>query len=391
MTTDAVTRRPGLSTILRGLGLLAFPLFCVTITWPAPRWPVVLVLSVLVPGGLLYARFRGGVAMSKMAWRDVAGMADPDREWHAIAGLAVSVAAGDLLLLVDREAPGFAATMAVLPWALARLSWPKAPIFCVLAALPLATITWWYAGPWPAFGLSTGMAGSAMIGLLMRDARQKVAAAQQLLASERDAQAANRRAEALAERQRLAREIHDILAHTLTAQVVQLEGARMLLNRGSDPAEVLRRVEQAQRLARDGLDETRRALESLRGDARPLPDLLRALAGQSDAVFLVDGPETPLAPEAALALERASREALTNARKHAPGARTTVTLTYRGDAVEVEILDDGTAAPHPELGETGGGYGLAGMRERAELLGGALEAGPRADGKGYRVWLRVPN
>ncbi|MEV6522694.1 histidine kinase [Longispora sp. NPDC051575] len=383
-----MTRR--LPALLRGFGLLLFPVFCVSISWP-DRWPLVLLLSTLVPGGLLYARYRGGVAMSRLAWRDPSGMADPDREWHALGGLAVTVAAGDLLLLVDGQLPGYVASMAVMPWALARVSWPKAPVFCLVAAVPLFLITLRYGGGWAAFGLATGMAGSALIGLLMRDARQKVAAAQQLLASEREARSATRRAESLAERQRLAREIHDILAHTLTAQVVQLEGARMLLHRGSDPAEVLRRVEQAQRLARDGLDETRRALESLRGDARPLPELLRALAGSSDALFRVVGPEAPLGPEAALALERATREALTNARKHAPGARASVTLTYRGDAVEVEILDDGTAAAHPELGGTGGGYGLAGMRERAELLGGTLAAGPRTDGEGYRVWLRVPN
>jgi signal transduction histidine kinase len=201
----------------------------------------------------------------------------------------------------------------------------------------------------------------------------------------------------LAERQRLAREIHDILAHTLSAQVVQLEGTRMLLRRGADPEAVLARVEQAQRLARDGLDETRRALDSLRGRARPLAETLPALAADAGAGYTSEGVARDVGPEASLAIVRPVQEALTNVRKHASGAATTVRLRYAPDATTVEIVDTGcreageavAAAVAGVLAGPGGGYGLAGMRERAELLGGELSAGPLADG-GFRVRLCIP-
>ncbi|TDC91414.1 histidine kinase [Actinomadura sp. 7K507] len=211
-----------------------------------------------------------------------------------------------------------------------------------------------------------------------------------------NAQAAARRAEAanavLAERSHIAREIHDILAHSLSAQIVHLEGARLLLSRDGDRVQALDRVERARNLARSGLEETRRALATLRGEIPEPKEVIAELAeefyastGRSCEVR-VTGEHRELSPQAGLTVVRTAQEALTNVRKHAPGARAHVTLRYLGDKVELEVTDTGGTEPVVDLG--GGGYGLVGMRERAELIDGTLMTGP--DGKGFRVSLRVP-
>jgi signal transduction histidine kinase len=196
----------------------------------------------------------------------------------------------------------------------------------------------------------------------------------------------------LAERAHIAREIHDILAHSLTAQIVHLEGARLLLERDGDRQQISDRVDRAQRLARSGLEETRRALAALRGDA-PAPDeALAALAEEFRAATArpcdieIIGPSRDLSAQASVAIVRTAQEALTNVRKHAPDARVVVRLRYLPDAVELEVIDSGATAPTEVL--PGSGYGLVGMRERAELIGGTLEAGPVKGG--FRVFLRLP-
>jgi signal transduction histidine kinase len=197
----------------------------------------------------------------------------------------------------------------------------------------------------------------------------------------------------LAERSRIAREIHDILAHSLSAQLVHLEGARLLMVSGRTD-EALERVERARGLARSGLEETRRALATLRGDIPPMDVVLRELAEEhrvlADALCEVTivGERQDLTAGAGLAVIRTAQEALTNVRKHAPGADVTVVLRYEAEWCELEVTDSGGRnAPGP-LAASGGGYGLVGMRERAELIGGTLEAGPA--GKGFSVLLRVP-
>lgn len=196
----------------------------------------------------------------------------------------------------------------------------------------------------------------------------------------------------LAERARLAREVHDILAHSQSAQIVHLEGARLLLERGDDPAAALDRVNRAVRLARAGLEETRRALDALRGQELPLAERLERLAvefrsvtGSSCAVS-VTGDLGSLEAGARLAVARTAQEALTNVRKHAPGAAVSVALRRAGAWCELEVRD--TGGPTGPPASQGGGYGLVGMRERAELIGGSLAARPGAEG--FEVLLRVP-
>jgi signal transduction histidine kinase len=195
----------------------------------------------------------------------------------------------------------------------------------------------------------------------------------------------------LAERSRIAREIHDILAHSLSAQLVHLEGARLLIV-GGRTDEALHRVERARGLARSGLEETRRALATLRGDIPPMDVVLRELAEEHRVLaevvceVTIEGEPRELPAVAGLAVIRTAQEALTNVRKHAPGAAVTIALRYTDGWCELEVTDSG-GRPGP-LAASGGGYGLVGMRERAELMGGTLDAGP--EGEGFNVLLRVP-
>jgi signal transduction histidine kinase len=223
---------------------------------------------------------------------------------------------------------------------------------------------------------------------------------ERLLLQLEESRAAELRTAAMAERQRLAREMHDVLAHSLSGLVVQLEGARMLAAAAPGDARLPEAVDRAHRLARSGLEEARQAIGMLRDadDELPGPDRLPELASGFTADtgipcrFEQGGEYRELPPAVRLALYRVTQEALTNARRHARPDEVDVSLDYLPGAValtvediamqplKVSVLAGGPATP--------GGYGLAGMRERAGLLGGVLDAGPTETG--FRVRLRVP-
>ncbi|PAZ14740.1 two-component sensor histidine kinase [Streptomyces sp. SA15] len=231
------------------------------------------------------------------------------------------------------------------------------------------------------------MAGLALAGYVLRLDAEARGNAQRLLAQERAARAAEAESAALAERSRIAREIHDVLAHSLSAQLVHLEAARLLIEKGADQEQILERVVAARGMARDGLAETRQALSALRGELTPLEDFLTQLVATAEGgEATVSGERRPLPAEASQAVRRVAQEALTNVRKHAPGAKTQVRLEYGEHEVTLVVRDSGGSPG--ELGVTGAGYGLLGMRERAELLGGSLDAGP--DEEGFMVTLKVP-
>ena len=219
-----------------------------------------------------------------------------------------------------------------------------------------------------------------------------VAIAQLALVRERTEAAASARAgeAVLAERQRLAREMHDVLAHSLSAQILHLEGARLLLEQGGPTEEVLQHVRRAGRLARAGLTETKQALHALRGDDIGVVALLDGLvqefrAGTGTACDLTTtGDVSALPPAAELAVVRTAQEALTNVRKHAPGAACALSLTVSDGWCSLVVTDRGG----PAVAAAGSGYGLVGMRERAELIGGTLTAA--AGATGFRVHLAVP-
>jgi signal transduction histidine kinase len=235
--------------------------------------------------------------------------------------------------------------------------------------------------------------------------RQHDEQAQRLLAQMEETRDAELRAAALAERQRLAREMHDVLAHSLSGLVVQLEGARLLAL--SDPADgrLPATIDRAHQLAKSGLDEARRAIGMLRDDELPGPDKLAVLARSFQADtgvacwYTEAGEPVDLRPAVRLALYRVTQEALTNVRKHAHPDRVEVQLKYLQDEVSLAVEDfqagSGGMGPPGSGGFRGvvppgehSGYGLTGMRERAELLGGTLTAG--RTGHGFLVQLRIP-
>ncbi|MFF7753064.1 sensor histidine kinase [Streptomyces sp. NPDC007971] len=229
--------------------------------------------------------------------------------------------------------------------------------------------------------------GMALAGYVMRLDAEARGSAQRLLAQERAARTAEAESAALAERARIAREIHDVLAHSLSAQLVHLEAARLLIERGADRDQILERVVAARGMARDGLSETRQALSALRGELTPLEDYLSELVSAADgAEVTVTGERRSLSAEASQAVRRVAQEALTNVRKHAHGAKVYLRLDYGEQEVTLDVRDSGGRPG--ELTGAGGGYGLLGMRERAELLGGSLDAGP--DEEGFVVTLKVP-
>ncbi|MFE3165509.1 sensor histidine kinase [Streptomyces sp. NPDC059224] len=229
--------------------------------------------------------------------------------------------------------------------------------------------------------------GLALAGYVMRLDAEARGHAQRLLAQERAARAAEAESAALAERARIAREIHDVLAHSLSAQMVHLEAARLLIERGADREQVLERVVAARAMARDGLAETRQALSALRGELTPLEEFLSEIVASTDgAEVTVTGERRALSAEASQAVRRVAQEALTNVRKHAHGAKVHVRLDYQEHEVTLDVRDSGGRPG--DLTAAGSGYGLLGMRERAELMGGSLEAG--RDDEGFAVTLRVP-
>lgn len=200
---------------------------------------------------------------------------------------------------------------------------------------------------------------------------------------------------ALDERLRLAREIHDIVAHSMTAVAVQAGAARMAIDH--EAVEVRDRLETIERTARDSLSEMRHLLGVLRADDDatlvPIPGLdqidalLAEAAGAGTPVdFEVVGDRRPLPPGIEATIYRALQEALTNVRRHAPGVAVHAVLTFDDDALLLEVENDPPPRPaaHP-----GAGRGLVGMRERVESSGGTVETGATPGG-GFRVHVVLP-
>jgi signal transduction histidine kinase len=206
-----------------------------------------------------------------------------------------------------------------------------------------------------------------------------------LLAQREQLQAEQRRADLLDERTRIAREIHDVLAHSLGALGIQIQAARSVLHKDADQAGEL--LAAAQQMAAEGLVETRRAVQALRADTLPLDEELALVTDTHAQRYHVPvsydtgGAPAALPPDATLALLRVAQEALVNAAKHAEGQPVAVRLDY-GDAdvrltVRNDLLPDAGVGHPAGVSTVNGGYGLTGMHERLRLLNGTLQAGPR--------------
>jgi signal transduction histidine kinase len=219
-------------------------------------------------------------------------------------------------------------------------------------------------------------------------ARAALAVANQQLrayAAQREELAAER------ERNRIAREIHDGLGHYLTTIHMQLQAARAILDRDRPRAEAT--LIKAQRLAQEALGDVRQSVAALRSEPaehRSLPQLLAALADDAKHAGLatslaVRGEPRPLGHHTEQTLLRAAQEGLTNVRKHAAAERVSLTLDYQHPAlVRLCVRDDGRGAQ-----TAGSGFGLVGLRERAQQLGGRLEV-VTAQGAGFTLTMEVP-
>ena len=251
-------------------------------------------------------------------------------------------------------------------------------------------------------GYPFGLVGFWALCLTRYTSLSRAEQAERMLEQTRRARDAETQAAALSERARIAREIHDVLAHSLAAVSVNLQAAEGLLSELPEKSPELDKamecVERAGALTREGLAEARRAINALRDTGSPLPEQLASLAsahqaaGDATVDFRVSGSPRPVPPDAGLTVYRTAQEALTNARKHAPGQPVRLTLEFAPAEIAVEVASP--LPPEPagtaerSLANSGGGHGLTGLRERAALSGGSLTAGPR-DGQ-WHVCLRIP-
>jgi signal transduction histidine kinase len=361
------------------------------------------------------------LAISAVAWATWQLAEGRPRLW--LAALVIMGAAGGTLAGLSSLSTAISVSLAVAVSAGARLSAELS--FAIVAETVAAFMIGALisdAPPQAIVGWGVGIVGLWAFGLTRRAYVLRAVEAEQALEQARRAHAAETQAAALGERARIAREIHDVLAHSLAAVSVNLQAASGLLDALPDSPELAKAIECVERagaLTKEGMAEARRAILALRGDmetgdmetadaqtadgatagdpgaaAGRLVARLRSLAEEHGAAgdacveFTVTGTPRPLGADGALSAYRTAQEALTNARKHAPGQPVRLALDYAADAVTLQVSN-----PLPEavavgpLAAAGAGYGLTGLRERAALAGGTLTAEPR-DGQ-WRVLLTL--
>ncbi len=329
----------------------------------------------------------------------------PNRGDGITVEIYVLAIAGGVLIGAAPDSAASAFVFVAVATASFRVTLIRSAPLVALGTLAIAVSILIYNGS--GLGLLAYALGFAATALAAANSRQSVQRAEQaelLLAQTQRSHEEQVRAARLEESTRIAREIHDVLAHSLAGLTIQLEATSTLVEQGADRAAVLARVRRAHELAREGLRETRRAVGALRGDDVSAPAAIEALvaeyraAAKAPAELTIDGDQARLTGPTGQAILRAVQEALTNVRKHAPGAGVSIALhagERPGEDIVLLVADRPTAAgsggapPVNALAGTGGGYGLQGMRERAQLLGGTLHAG--AEGDGWRVELRLPS
>ena len=310
------------------------------------------------------------------------------RAWGLPIALGVMATAGGLGSLTSGSGQSLVAFAGVAAMAAGTdTERPAAIAVAVAGILPI-----WIVGPLTGstFGTLAGypllIVACLSFGRNRRAYRVQAEQAAALLEQYERVRAEQRRADVLDERTRIAREIHDVLAHSLGALGIQIQAAKAMLTDHRDVDRAVGALATAQRMAADGLTETRRAVHALRVDTLPLGE---ELAGVVDShrqryhvpvTFETSGTARALPPDASLALLRTAQEALVNAAKHASGQQVAIHLDYRDTGVRLSVVNhlNASGAPARRPGRTGG-YGLTGMRERLKLLNGTLLAGPGDD------------
>lgn len=388
MQTQALARWPGWVRVVSAC-LLGLVLAQIWLTRPAP--------------GLSGQRLvlLAGTVVAAAAWLGAGLPARWQDRRVRVPMLVAGIVGGCLAALISPHSAALGLPVAL---ALQAGSSLLVPASAAIAACGLATLV---AGSLastarPGFSLLSAclaLTGGLAAGLWRGQYRLRAEQAELAAAQAQRADEERVRAEVLDERARIAREIHDILAHTLGGLVVQLDAADAVLGEagGDGLASGRRLVEGARRLAVSGLEETRQAITALRTDPVDLAEALAALAAADGGTgapvsYQLRGTPGQLTAEARLAVYRTAQEGLANARKHAPGAAVAVELSFGEQEAVLRVAND----PPPgrpdgqagELAASGSGYGLGGLTERAELLGGVLAAGP--DAGGWAVELTVP-
>jgi signal transduction histidine kinase len=294
----------------------------------------------------------------------------------ALFGVLLVASAG--MVYLDAGGPGYVGGFVA---ASAASAWPRRAPSAVLCALALAglAVAASLAADRSAVSIMIAELGALafyLVGRYSRGLRQRT-----------------EQATLLAERQRVAREMHDVLAHSLSGLLLHVESARLLAEHDPADPRLLVALDRANQLAHSGLDEARQAIGMLRDDELPGARSLSTVVDgfQADTgipcEFEVSGTERPIGPSVGLAVYRVGQEALTNIRKHASPQRVRVHLDYAPHGVRLTVEDIGLPSDRVATVE-GGGYGLSGMRERAELLDGHLTA--HATGTGFEVDLWIP-
>lgn len=321
------------------------------------------------------------------------------RVWPLVA-LLVGAAALTVQTVALGDAPvagGFLALL-VLTYSVGACS-PWRSAVCGLAALALAVT----AEPLvdaETRSLADAVGNVAVLGLLwgvgrlVRELRQRGDLLEHRAEELEQSQDAQVRLAVAEERRHIARELHDVVAHSVSVMVLQAGAARQHL--ALDPERARQPLLVVEEVGREALEELHRLLQVLRGD----DDRHQTLAGLAhldqlveqvraaglDVELRVTGSPLPLAPGLDLTAYRVLQEGLTNVLKHAPAARTEVTLEYTLEEVVLTVANEGAAL---RAGTTAGGHGLIGMRERVQLYGGTLEASPLGPGR-FALRSRLP-
>lgn len=382
--------------------------------------------------GLVLGKLNWAVSSAALAAVGVSTFTQPfGRTRNMISEItAFAIAAATLALWTATErSPAMAARLAgLLPFA-----WGAMAVTCGLASLTssggpfdllaaMATVAAGNAFSLAVAGTITGIAALAVVtsgvvfglptwvvlfypltlvlgllfGRLQRGYRLQVEQSAVLLANVEQLRQEQSRSAALDERNRIAREIHDLLAHSLGALSVQIQAAQAVLTDQRDIDRAVELLGQARRTATEGLNETRRAVHALRAGTPPLPEVLADLSSDHQrrygarVSFEVTGAPRVLSADAGLALTRTAQESLVNTAKHAPHQPVGVRLDYDDDRTALTVVSRlaGQADGLPALKTVNGGYGLAGMQERLLLIDGSLHAGP--DDGNWVVTAQVP-
>lgn len=329
--------------------------------------------ALVIVGALLVA----AVTVTALLVRDATG-------WTLAAGIAVVAAAVTVLASGSSVNLGWFAFCVLVGWCALRAG-PRQAI-ALTAGMVLVMFGQWLSMQeepgWAAW--SAGTIFTAVVSLLARrqaDLIDQLHAAQAGLAERARAE----------ERNSIAREIHDVIGHSLTVSLLHVSSARLAVE--EEPAEALAALEEAERLGRQSLAEVRQVVGLMRDgaeDAAPLPgaerigELVESVRRAGTPVVLdVQGETESLTATSGLTLYRILQEALTNVARHAPGAATTVDLEIA--AGETRLCVDSAGPPGPSRTDT---LGILSMQERAEALGGRLSAGP--GGSGWRVEAVLP-